>query len=121
MNTLYFGRHPSQGFRWLTSFRSQLLYATFFAMPLLVVRFGYGIAFVSQLMDNPKSGFLTSTTVQIFLSLLPEMLIVFSLLIGGLVTRNLKPEDKVKSSDRKRMISSSHVRLESGIKAPSRS
>lgn len=68
----------------------QLLFSALSILPLIALRLGYAIAYLQLTISHPSSGFLKSTAVLVCLSVVPEMICIGILLLGGLVTRSLK-------------------------------
>ena len=60
------------------------------ALPVLLIRLCYGLAFLQLKIHHPSSKFLTSRAVEIGLNVVPEMLCVVTLLLAGVASRSVK-------------------------------
>ncbi|CAK7217479.1 hypothetical protein SCUCBS95973_003166 [Sporothrix curviconia] len=69
---------------------SILLHAILATLPFNGIRLVYSVAALILRTTHPTSGFITSTAASVCLSVVPEMLVVIILILGGLRTRHLR-------------------------------
>ena len=59
------------------------------SLPFIAIRVGYAVANLIIELQSPDSSFLTSVAVKVFLSLIPEVLVILIFVEAGMYTQNI--------------------------------
>ena len=73
----------------LTNRTAQLLYGVVVALPFVALHLAYGVTSLMLELDHSSSTFLTSVSIKVILSVVPEIVVTIALVGFSIITRNI--------------------------------
>ena len=73
----------------LTNRIAQLLYGVVVALPFVALHLAYGVTSLMLELDHSSSTFLTSVSIKVILSVVPEIVVTIALVGFSIITRNI--------------------------------